>query len=147
MAGTHAGVNMRQIFHALVLGGVALWSVSVQAHGPYRGHWGYDPWFNSFVMGAAIGTTAVYLSRPYPPVAPATVVVTSPPVVVMNAPPAYASTYTTYSNSYTTYGGYGSYTTISAPMPVVEAYYCPEAAQYYPAVQTCPSTWILVRTR
>ena len=82
-------------------------------------------------MGAAVAGTAVYLSRPYPPVPPSTVVIAQPPMVVVNAPAAPV---------------YGSYTTVSPPMPVVEAYYCREAAQYYPAVQTCPSTWVLVRT-
>ena len=76
-----------------------------------------------------MGGTAVYLSRPYPPIATSTVVISQPPVVVMNAPQPYTT-----------------YTTISAPTPVVEAYYCREAAQYYPTVQTCPSTWVLVRT-
>ena len=125
---------MRHTLKWIVLGCLMASSVATHAHGPYRGHWGwgYDPWFSSFVMGAAIGGTAVYLSRPYPPVPAPTVFVTSPPVVVMNAPPVYTT--------------YGSYTTISQPVPVVEAYYCREAAQYYPAVQTCPSTWMLVRT-
>lgn len=120
--------------------GLSLWiasmsifaSMSAQAHGPYRGHWGYDPWFSSFVVGAAVGGTAVYLSRPYPPAPPPTVVIAQPPMVVVNTPMAPV---------------YGSYTVISPPMPVVEAYYCREAAQYYPTVQTCPSTWVLVRTR
>ena len=121
----------------LLVGG--LWSAAAHAHGPYgpywggyRGHWGYDPWFNSFMVGAAVGGTAVYLSRPYPPVAAPAVVISQPPVVVVNspAPPVYSS-----------------YTVVSQPMPLVEAYYCREAAQYYPTVQTCPSTWVLVRTR
>ena len=112
-----------------------LGSTVAQAHGPYggpyRGHWGYDPWFSSFVVGAAVGGTAVYLSRPYPPAPPPTVVISQPPVVVVSTPQPM----------------YGSYTVVSQPVPVVEAYYCREAAQYYPAVQTCPSTWVLVRTR
>lgn len=120
---------LRQALAAAVCVGFGLGANVAQAHGPYRGHWGYDPWFNSFVMGAAIGGTAVYLSRPYPPIPTSTVVITQPPVVLVNPVPVY-----------------GSYTTISAPVPLTEAYYCREAAQYYPAVQTCLSTWVLVRT-
>ena len=120
-----------------------LWSATAQAHGPYgpywggyRGHWGYDPWFSSFVVGAAVGGTAVYLSRPYPPAPPPAVVITQPPVVVVSSPAPLVSAPV-----------YGSYTVVSSPVPLVEAYYCREAAQYYPTVQTCPSTWVLVRTR
>lgn len=110
---------------ALAVGGAAM------AHGPHRGYWRYDPWVAPLVIGTAVGT-AVYLSRPYPPAPPPTVVVTSPPMVIVNTPsPAYA-TYTT--------------TTVSPPVPLVEAYYCREAAQYYPVVQTCPSPWMLIRT-
>ena len=122
--------SIRQTLALLALLVSALWSAAAQAHGPYRGHWGYDPWFSSFVMGAAVGGTAVYLSRPYPPMPASTVVISQPPMVVVNAPAPV----------------YSSYTVVSPPVPVVEAYYCREAAQYYPTVQTCPSTWILVRT-
>jgi hypothetical protein len=131
---------IRQSLRLWVVLALGVWSAAAQAHGPYgpygpygyRGHWGYDPWFNSFVMGAAIGGTAVYLSRPYPPVPPPAVVISQTPVVVVNAPATPV---------------YGSYTVVSPPVPVAEAYYCREAAQYYPTVQTCPSTWVLVRTR
>ena len=114
---------------ALAIGGAAL------AHGPHRGHWRYDPWVAPLVVGTAVGT-AVYLSRPYPPAPPPAVVVTAPPLVIVNtpAPAAYAGT-----PIYTT-------TTVSPPVPLVEAYYCREAAQYYPVVQTCPSPWMLIRT-
>lgn len=125
--------TLRRTFNGLVLASAGLGAVAAHAHGPYRGHWGYDPWFNSFVMGAAIGGSAVYLSRPYPVYPSPAVVISQPPVVVVNSPPVYGSYSTTY-------------TTISPPIPVSEAYYCREAAQYYPVVQTCPSTWVLVRT-
>lgn len=95
---------------------------------PWGGGWRYDPWVAPLIVGATVGT-AVYLSRPYAPMT-STVVVTQPPAVVVNTLPS----------SY----GYAT-TTIGAPVPVAEAYYCRESAQYYPAVQTCPSTWMLVR--
>lgn len=110
----------------------ALLAGSAVAHGPHRGYWRYDPWLAPLVVGTAVGT-AVYLSRPYPPAPAPTVVVTSPPMVVVNNP--FSAPYTTYST-----------TTVSPPMPLVEAYYCREAAQYYPVVPTCPSPWMLVRT-
>ena len=129
--------RMRLSLSLCALLGLGVWSAAAQAHGPYgpygyRGHWGYDPWFNSFVMGAAIGGTAVYLSRPYPPVPPPAVVISQPPVVVVNSPATPV---------------YSNYNVVSQPVPVAEAYYCREAAQYYPTVQTCPSTWVLIRTR
>lgn len=130
-------ISIRQSLGMLAMLACGLWSAAANAHGPYgpygpyRGHWGYDPWFSSFVVGAAVGGTAVYLSRPYPPAPVPAVVISQPPVVVVNSPVSPV---------------YGSYTVVSPPVPVVEAYYCREAAQYYPAVQTCPSTWVLVRT-
>ena len=102
-----------------------------QAHGPrggygYRhGGWGYDPWVAPLVFGAAVGTT-LYFSRPYPPMPPSTVVITSPPAVVVQVPPSTA-------------WAQGS----SVPAPV-EAYYCRDSAQYFPVVQTCISPWLVV---
>jgi hypothetical protein len=89
---------------------------AANAHGPYHrwGGWYYDPWLAPVVFGATVGT-AVYLSQP---VVPSTVVVTSPPVVVAPVPAA-----------------------PSAPVP---AYYCRESGQYFPAVQTCASPWLVV---
>lgn len=121
---THArkGLKRWSGVAALCLG---LLGSTAQAHGPYRGHWGYDPWLSSFIVGAAVGGSAVYWSRAYAPMPPQTVIMMPQPVVVMQPT---------------------TYTTISAPMPLAEAYYCREANQYYPVVQTCPSTWIWVRT-
>lgn len=102
-----------------------------QAYGPrgvhvYRhGGWGYDPWMAPLMFGAAVGTT-LYFSRPYPVVPGSTVIITNPPAVVMQNPPP-----VTWIQ-----GG-------SAPAPV-EAYYCRESAQYFPAVQTCLSPWLVV---
>ena len=115
---------------------------TAQAHGPYRGHVYYgggwrDPWLAPLVVGATVGT-AVYLSRSYP----TPVVVTPPPVVYVNPPIYNAVTYSPYDP----YASYTTTTTVSAPVPVAEAYYCREAGQYYPAVQTCASPWMLVRT-
>jgi hypothetical protein len=112
--------------------------------GLYRGHVYYgggwrDPWLAPLVVGATVGT-AVYLSRSYP----APVVVSQPSVVYVN-PPVYPSTTSAVYTSYDPYAGFAT-TTVSAPVPVAEAYYCREAGQYYPAVQTCPSPWMLVRT-
>ncbi len=101
-----------------------------QAHGPhgYRGYyrWGgyYDPWLAPVVFGAAVGT-AVYVSRP---VVPSTVVITNPPVVVAN-PPVVVETQT------------------SVAQPIAEAYFCRESGLYFPAVQTCPSPWLVVYPR
>ena len=113
---------------ALAIGGAAL------AHGPHRGYWRYDPWVAPLVVGTAIGK-AVDLSRPYPPAPPPTVVVTPPPLVIVHTPATVA------------HAGYTAYTTatVSPPVPLVEAYYCREATQYYPVVQTCPSPWMLIR--
>jgi hypothetical protein len=102
------------------------------AHGPhpgYRGHGGFYYgggsnyfWGPALVGGAMVGTS-IYLSRP---VQPSTVIITSPPVVVMNNPQP-----TQWVNSQS----------VQAP---VEAYYCREAGQYFPVVQTCPTPWMLV---
>lgn len=126
---TNARIQRAAVALLIALSGLGS---AAHAHGPYRGHWGYDPWFSSFMVGAAVGGTAVYLSRPYPVMPTSTVFVSPPPVVVMSPP---VQPY------------YGSYTVVSPPVPLAEAYYCREAAQYYPTVQTCPSTWVLVRTQ
>ena len=115
----------------VLLGALAM-AGSALAHGPHRGYWRHDPWIAPLVVGTAVGT-AVYWSRSYPPAPPPAVIVTSPPVMIINTPsPVGAITYNT--------------TTLSPPVPLAEAYYCREAEQYYPVVQTCPSPWMLIRT-
>jgi hypothetical protein len=109
---------------------------AAQAHGPYRGGgyrhgggWGYNGWWGPALVSGAMVGTAVYLSRPYPDVQPSTVIITNPPAVVVTSPqPAYGVQ------------------TVGIPAPA-EAYYCQETRQYYPAVQTCVSPWLVVTPR
>jgi hypothetical protein len=110
-------------WRSLVLGVLLLAGVSgAWAHGPY-GHGGYyrhgggDYFWGPLLFGTAVVGTTLYMSRP---VQPSTVVITTPPAVVVPAP------------------------AVAQP---VEAYYCRESGQYFPAVQTCPSPWMVVINR
>jgi len=106
---------------------------AAMAHGPYGGGYrggyyrgGGDFWWGPALVGGAIVGTSIYLSRP---VQPSTVIITSPPAVVMSTPPQP----TTWVNGQ------------QVPAPV-EAYYCRDSGQYFPAVQTCVSPWLVVIT-
>jgi hypothetical protein len=123
----HMTTHRRYLFGLLLMLTVSL----AQAHGPrgaYRHGWGYDPWFGPMVVGTAMVGTSIYLSRSYPVAPPTTVIITSPPVVVGAPQPVPVWT------------GVQA----AAPVPAVEAYYCRETAQYFPAVQTCVSPWLVV---
>jgi hypothetical protein len=104
-----------------VTGSVAL------AHGPYGGYrGGYyrgDYFWGPALVGGAVVGTSIYLSRP---VQPSTVIITSPPAVIMNNPQP-----TQWVNGQP----------VQQP---VEAYYCRDAGQYFPVVQTCPTPWMVV---
>lgn len=118
-----------QLNHKLRVLGMGLLMVCVlplsHAHGPrgyygYRhGGWGPDPWLAPLIVGGAVVGSSIYWSRPYPPVPPSTVIITSPPAVVVN----------------------------TAPVPTTEAYYCRDSGQYFPMVQTCPTPWLVVNAQ
>ena len=124
---------MTSKFRTVALGLLlAMAAGAVMAHGPhggYRGHGGGyyrgggEDFWGPAVVGTAILGTSLYLSRP---VQPSTVIMTSPPVVVTNNPQP-----TQWVNGQ------------SVQQPV-EAYYCREAGQYFPVVQTCPTPWMAV---
>ena len=117
---------MTSKLRALVLGTLLAVSASAAlAHGPYGGYRG-DYFWGPALVGTAMVGTSIYLSRP---VQPSTVIVTSPPVVIVNSPQP-----TTWVN--------GQQVPAS-----VEAYYCREAGQYFPIVQTCPTPWLVVNSR
>ena len=117
---------MTSKLRALVLGTLLAVSASAAlAHGPYGGYRG-DYFWGPALVGTAMVGTSIYLSRP---VQPSTVIVTSPPVVIVNSPQP-----TTWVN--------GQQVPAS-----VEAYYCREAGQYFPTVQTCPTPWLVVNSR
>jgi hypothetical protein len=111
---------------------LAVTAGAVMAHGPhggYRGHTSvyYGGYGNNFwgpaLVGSAIVGTSIYLSRP---VQPSTVIITSPPTVVVTNPQP-----TQWVNGQP----------VQQP---VEAYYCRDAGQYFPVVQTCPTPWMVV---
>jgi hypothetical protein len=122
---------MTSKFRAFALGMLLAASLpAAMAHGPYGGGYrrgGGDYWWGPALVGGAIVGTSIYLSRP---VQPSTVIITSPPAVVVTTP----AQPTTWVNG-------------TPVQPPVEAYYCRDYGQYFPAVQTCPTPWLVVNTR
>ena len=113
-------VCMKAMWRSVVLTTACLVASSAWAHGPHGGyyrHGGGDYFWGPVLFGTAVVGTTLYMSRP---VQPSTVVITTPPVVVVPG-------------------------TVAAQP--VEAYYCRESGQYFPAVQTCPSPWMVVINR
>jgi hypothetical protein len=122
--------SMTSKFRTLALGVLlAATAGAAMAHGPhggYRGGYyrgGGDYFWGPALVGGAIVGTSIYLSRP---VQPSTVIITSPPAVIMNNPQP-----TQWVNGQP----------VQQP---VEAYYCRDAGQYFPVVQTCPTPWMVV---
>jgi hypothetical protein len=124
---------MTSKFRALAIGVLlAACLPAAMAHGPYgggyRGGGGYyrgggGYWWGPALVGGAIVGTSIYLSRP---VQPSTVIITNPPAVVVNNPQPMLMV---------------NGQPVQAP---VEAYYCRDSGQYFPAVQTCTSPWMVV---
>ena len=122
-------IKFRTLALSLLLAATSGAAMAHGPHGGYRGHtsvyyggYGNNFWGPALVGGAIVGTS-IYLSRP---VQPSTVIITSPPVVVMNNPQP-----TQWVNGQP----------VQQP---VEAYYCRDAGQYFPVVQTCPTPWMVV---
>lgn len=122
---------MTSKFRVSVLGLLlAVSAATTWAHGPHGGYrGGYyrgDYFWGPALVGTAMVGTSIYLSRS---VQPSTVIITSPPAVIVNSPQP-----TTWVNS-------------QQVQTNAEAYYCRDAGQYFPMVQTCPTPWLVVNPR